>query len=208
MSADRDKFDLFQPNIVERLRELDWFKKVVSLHYHDTAQAFGCVAVMSEERLIQAFDVFWHDADGAKLRNLPKGAESLDQFKICSYLTFWLRRINPVREIRPMLSLAGHEEWVRDNERLTKKAEDFILYGNEVCAILLSIKLCQYLTLVGPGETKKGKVALLSIKSFDQDTTVEFGKILKHKNISANGVNMALQMLCGVGQTTHLIRSH
>lgn len=41
------------------------------------------------------------------------------------------------------------------------------------------------------------------IKMLDQDTFIEYGKILKHKNISAHGINMALQMLCGQGQKLH-----
>jgi hypothetical protein len=198
---DRTEYDLLKPEVFESLREFDWFEKAISLQYREIARVYGCVPVMSHERLIQAHDIFWNDADNGRDRHMPRGTESLDQFKLCAYLCFWLRRINPVREIRPIKALAERERWLSGGARLDRYAENFILYGNEIAAITIAVRLVQYLNLVVVGSDPVtpaiGRYALVRI---DADTTIEYAKILKHKNISAHGLNMALQMLCRIGQ--------
>lgn len=202
------EFDLLRPDVFDRLRDLEWFIAAISLEYQETAASFGCGVAMSYERLIQSHDIFWHDADGGKVKNLPDGTISLDQFKLSSYLCFWLRRINPVREIRPVMALGEHERWAQSTARLSPEAENFILYGNEIAALLIAVKLAQYLSLVV--NAKKGGNVMatgqIGIKDINQSTAVEYGKILKHKNISAHGINMALQMLCGIGQKVHFLQ--
>lgn len=197
------EFDLLWPDIFDCLRDVEWFISSISLAYAGIARDFDCVAIMSRDRLIQAHDIFWHDADGGKLKNMPEGTLSLDQFKLSAYLCFWLRRMHPVMEIRPIQTLGERDTWLDSGERLSRPTEQFILYGNEVAALTIAARLVQYLSVVALAS--RTDVALLfdSIKLINQDTLVEYAKILKHKNISAHGLNMALQMLCGVGQRAY-----
>lgn len=195
------EYDLLVEDAFQRLRDVDWFIRAISLHYLETARSFDAAVVMSTERLIQTHDVFWDEADKARIKNLPEGTDSLCQFKLSAYLCFWLRRINPVREIRPFFTLADRREWERGSDRITPHCEKFMLYGNEIASLVIAVQLAQFLSLnaVSPS----GGVVPYSqthIKEIDRDTLMEYGMILKHKNISAQGLYMALQMLGGVGQ--------
>jgi hypothetical protein len=206
---DTDDFDLLRPDVFSKLRDEKWFRIAISLEYRRIARRFRCVPIMSDERLIQAHDLFWDDADIGRMKNLPPDTSSLDQFKLSSYLAFWLRRINPTSRITPMLSLDQQRAWANSDQRLLANAERFLLYGNEVCAISIAIKLAQYLNLVVMAHKSKLNIAnkntpiiLFSMSMINTETLIEYAKIWKHKNISAQGINMALQMFCGVGIET------
>jgi predicted phosphoadenosine phosphosulfate sulfurtransferase len=114
-----------QPNVVELLRDYDWFRTTLSLEYRDISKAYGCTVVMAGERLLQTFDIFWEDMENGLLRHLPVGTTSLNQFKIAAYLCFWLRRINPVRQLRMLDTLGGRQRWFDGGERANKLSEDF-----------------------------------------------------------------------------------
>ncbi len=79
-------YSVIQPNVVGLLRDYDWFRTTISLEYRDVAKAYGCTVVMAGERLLQTFDIFWEDAENGRLRHLPEGTVSLNQFKVGSYL--------------------------------------------------------------------------------------------------------------------------
>ncbi|MDO7836973.1 hypothetical protein Q4610_18150 [Sphingobium sp. HBC34] len=205
--TDESDYSLLQPDVFSKLLNLDWFIAAISLEYRSIAQSFKCVPILSRERLVQAYDIFWHDVDRGKTQNLPEGTISLDQFKLSSYLCFWLRRINPVREIRAISSLGDHKNWLDSEERLSFETENFLLYGNEIVSLAIAVRLSQYLTAVIAGNRTSISVKNKKtyIRQIDQETLVEYGKILKHKNISSHGIMMALHMLSGSGQKTLLI---
>jgi hypothetical protein len=193
--------DLLQIDVFDKLRDVEWFIDALSLEYRSIARCYGCVVVMSRERLIQAYDIFWEDAAGGKAKNLPAGTVSLDQYKLSSYLCFWLRRINPVQSVRPLLSLGDRDLWLESGDRLPKNCENFILYGNEIAALTLAIRIVQYMHLVALSGKNDNVLPFFAVKQIDQDTLIQYGKILKHKNISSHALYMAFEMLCGIGQS-------
>lgn len=202
--SEKESYNLLTPDVFTKMRDLEWFEKALAWEYRTTASWYGCITVMSPERLLQLHDIFWDDADVGLEKNLPKGTLSLDQFKLCSYLCFWMRRIQPIREIRPLNTLYERENWLKGEERLPFLLEQFFLYGNEIVAITLAIRLVQYLNLAVAASAKSSVQILSSdVISIDFESILEFSKILKHKNVSAQGINMSLQMLCRVGQYVH-----
>jgi hypothetical protein len=196
------EYDLLDPKVFEKMRQFEWFKLSISLAYRRIARGYDCTIIMSETRLIQAHDVFWEDADNGRMRHLPDGTESLDQYKMSAYLCFWLRRINPIRDAGPLHSLGTRKEWLAGTDRQSRNVENFVLYGNEICALTIAIQLSQYLSMIAApvaGSLTPIASAGKFISSIDHGTTIEFAKILKHKNISSHGLNMALQMMNRVG---------
>lgn len=198
------EYDLLSPSVFESMKDIEWFNKSISCAYRAIARRYGCTILMSETRLIQSHDVFWEDADNGRTRHLPAGTTQLDQFKMSAYLCFWLRRINPIRDVGPFYSLDGRAEWVAGSERQPTNVENFVLYGNEVCALTIAIQLSQYLSLIS-APSNDPKIELINqkrmINSFNHEMTIEFAKILKHKNVSSHGIYMALLMFNKIGTT-------
>lgn len=196
-------YEILTPDVLEKLKDCEWFKRAISLEYRDIAKSYGCVVVMSSERLLQAHDIFLDDLDNGIKRHLPDGTTSLNQFKMSAYLTFWLRRMNPIRDIKPNMSLGDRLTWVNSGSRLSKDAEEFMLLGNEIAALHIGMRLSLYFSIIGQNRNGVGQIhqeRLAEMNLIDGETIVEFAKILKYKNISSHGLNMVFQMMCGDGR--------
>lgn len=177
---------------------------------------------MNPDRLMQTYDIFWDDYSRSLKSNFPiphensdvNQVKTLDQFKTSAYLCFWLRRVNPVSEIRPVgWSLLEQETWLKGDENLPKNVENFILYGNEIAAFVIAIRLSQYLSAVEFQASPKlvsldskrvsNKSTLSSREEWNEfigeEEILEFAKILKHKNMSPHSLNMTLKMMAQVG---------
>lgn len=195
-------FDILRPDVVDQLIDYEWFRTAVTLAYRDVAKSYGCIPIMSGEKLLQTYDIFWDDVENGKRRHLPEGTTTLNQYKVSAYLTFWLRRMNPLKETRVLQTLGDRHSWEQGTDRLEKKIEDFLLFGNEIAAFNIGMKISQYLTVI---EKPAGNVTTIramdsqDIAQIDDETVLEFAKILKYKNISAHSLIMAFQMMSRSG---------
>ena len=198
-------YSVLRSDVTTKLAEYEWFRTAISLEYRGIAKAFGCTPVMAGDRLLQTFDIFWEDVENARLRHLPTGTMSLNQHKVSAYLTFWLRRINPIREIRIIQTLGGRQSWIDSDSRASELTEGFLLFGNEIAAFLVGLRISQYLTHISVGRQVDGQVGMLPVGDADamvlvgHETAMEFAKILKYKNISAHSLNMVFQSIARDG---------
>lgn len=195
-------FDILRPDVVDQLSDYEWFRTAITLAYRDVAKTYGCVPIMSGEKLLQTYDIFWDDVENGRKRHLAEGTVTLNQHKVSAYLTFWLRRMNPLIETRIVQTLSDRQSWEQGTDRFEKKVEDFLLCGNEIAAFNIGMKISQYLTVI---EKPAGNVApiremdSLDIAQIDDETILEFAKILKYKNISAHSLIMVFQMMSRSG---------
>ncbi|MDE2595798.1 MAG: hypothetical protein KGL44_02855, partial [Sphingomonadales bacterium] len=119
--------------------------------------------------------------------------------------TFWLRRINPIREIRIAQSLGDRQRWVDSGERASNLTEGFLLFGNEIAAFIVGLRVSQYLSHISIAKSVDGQIgqspasASGAMAMIGHETALEFAKILKYKNISAHGLNMVFQSIARDG---------
>jgi hypothetical protein len=200
---------IFDPDVLDKLKDFDWFQLAVAEQYCMIARTYNCSLVMADDRMRQVHDFYLEEIKRAHDKNSDKLSLELDEFKHAAYLTFWLRRINPVREVRIIIKMGEREGWITSGGPAEPLQERFILYGNEICAFLAGLRLSMFGASSGLlDKTDETNVIRVwkdksAIDVLDASQIHDFAMILKHKNISAHSLNMTFRMICRVGIQPH-----
>ncbi len=199
-------YDLFQAEILEKLKkDVDFFLTCISTNYYLIGKRFRCDVSVSEHRLREAW-LFWvSDLERLLESDVDKETKELDEFKQCAFLTFWLRRHQPIKNIR--IQEIGSVKYKSSYEFLQKW---YSRYGNDFGAIEIGSTIClNYYASSIVHEVSNGvaedRVVLLSsrkeyIKSFRKrkDFWVDFTTVSKHKNFSPHAITLIYEALFGI----------
>lgn len=189
------EYSLYSDDMLRTIKkDRDSFIKCVTGNYIAIADEYGFNACLSKSRLINAH-VFWCD-DLERLKkdgSVAEPTEELDHFKHAAFLTFWLRRFHPLEKI-DINSLDASDPVVRSLHSW------FSLYGNEICALSMGIKICTAFTIAEIAS--RSDVHLLLSKDellrntiisprFEADAIM----MLKHKNNSPHSIYLIFKAL-------------
>jgi hypothetical protein len=174
----------------ENLHNRIFFVDAMNHNYNIIAERYHCACLMSERRLIEAYDYWQEDAKRTLQNGIGEGTKSLDHFKHASFIAFWLRRTNPVNDIKGWSPVPLVE---RDD------VSNFYQFGNEICALMVGFQLCVFYQL-GP-LTGNSVVAMrsrlqniLSMR-LPPELLHDFATILKHKSMSPYAIYLLYRSL-------------
>ncbi len=168
------------------------FVDAVNYAYNEVAEQYFCRCDMSERRLIEAYDYWQEDANRTLGLGIDKKSKTLDHFKHAAFICFWLRRTNPINELR------GQSPVPNDRR---KSAQLFFQYGNEICALFIGLQLCLFYES-GRWDEESSNVSpiggltdRLKLVSLPPDLLGDFAMILKHKNMSPHAIYLMYKSL-------------
>lgn len=194
--TDDDGFLLYNPGVIELLKDRDFFARAIAQFYALTAGQHGCSITLSDRRLKEAHAAWTHDCNHALQSETDKDTIALDHFKHSAFIAFWLRRSIPINDIFFVAE---------------KKAEGgvpsvaqrrFAQYGNEIAALYAGFTVClayETAAMLEREEGEDGKPHIISdaigVQSFPPYLQNEYPRILKHKSMSPHGMYMLFRSL-------------
>lgn len=161
-------------DIFERLSKLPIFIEIVSEHVGELVFPAGVEAELSDQRLVDAF-MLWSEDIRRQTNNVRAGI-IIDHFKRAAFLTYWLRRTQPI--IR--LPQATHYS---EKDAFQKKSRVFLgQYASEATAFSLGLLLC------GAFEESKSLV-------LDRSYFLDVCYVMKSKNVSPHALYLIYKSL-------------
>ena len=136
-------FSLARPDIIEKLKDRDWFVDCVRQTYFSIAKKQGFVVKINNFRAYEAHDLWTDDLDKL-LHHGIESSDDLEIYKYAGFLSYWLRRRLVIDSIdiysgeapNPQIKIKDH----RDN--LPKEMEEFLQFHNERSAFDFGIQMC------------------------------------------------------------------
>lgn len=191
-----EEYYLLQDEIIERLKDREWFIRCIGRNYQQLAARWGCRVHMSVRRLGEAHDFWLEDVDRVLKVGIQAGTTDLDHFKHASFIAFWLRRMIPVNDTN------REPQSVMARTATSAEQSKFFRYGNELCALLIGFQLCLFYESSKALE-KDGKIvpvvpdrmAYIKEINFPEGLRDDFAMVLKHKNISPHSLYLLYKSL-------------
>ena len=136
-------YSLARPDIIEKLKDRDWFLNCVRENYLTASKKHSFIADVHQFRAYEAHDLWIEDLE----RLLEHGIEDssdLDIYKHAGFLTYWLRRrlvINTVEidnsdSPNPKISIKEHID------NLPSNMKEYLQYHNEMSAFEFGMQIC------------------------------------------------------------------
>jgi hypothetical protein len=207
------EYDLFQEDIIVRLKDRAWFIKCMTYNIVFVARQYGCLAIVSRMRIGEAYDYWVEDTDRTLRDGMPGGTEELDHFKHASFMAFWIRRRLPINKIIFQASLGE-----RQDRKFTDDQKFFTTYANEICAFSIGMKICLFYhgniveqAAQANQDTKAGDHSVSWLQRYLASPLVQLRKplladivmILKHKNVSPHGIYLFYRAFFWSAEAAH-----
>lgn len=194
-SAPKENYSLFQEDIIERLKDVNFFIRCIGYNYRLLAGRWGCTCTVNARRIREAHSFWMADRKRALDNNMPASTKDLDHFKNSAFIAYWLRRTIPMNDV-------AKKPW-QPNVRLDKdRMDQFMRLGNELGAILIGFQLCLFYE-ASKGVPHDGNVvplhpdraAYLRSRRFPSELLDDFSTVLKHKIVSPYSMYMMFRAL-------------
>lgn len=205
MNGTIDEFDLFQEDILKKLlKDVDFFQKCMATNYYFAAKKFRCDVELSEHRLRETWEFWAADLERLLKNETDDKTLELDEFKQCAFLTFWLRRHQPIKNLR-------RQKLVENEFKPAKEILQrwFSRYGNDFGAIEIGSTIClnycassidEAITNVGDDHRLpqlRSKKNYLMLFKRRKDFWADFSMTMKHKNSSPHAITLIYEALFG-----------
>lgn len=172
---------LFTPDVFARLLDEEFFVGEIYNAYVTYIQDHGFSGSISRPKLLEAH-IFWNE-DMARAKQFEMvDSSTIDEFKQCGHLAYWLRRFNPISEIRV------YER--ADSEAEQARQAFFKKYGSQLTSFMIGFELCAYATANAEGSTFYKDDFKLS-----DDYTHVVSHFLKSKDVSPHSMFLIYKSL-------------
>lgn len=176
-------YNLIQKDILTLMREgdgetrpVDIFVEVLSKQIDEIAGNFGCEALYSEQKLIEAWEVWDGDLHELNIRESEKPCH----FKHAGWLCHWLRRKQPVYALKGFIP--------------HKRRVFFDDHYNEVIALAVGLRLATYYECCRL-ELPRGSMRASMQQVIDRDFYTDFVNYLSHKSVSPHAIFLCLRSI-------------
>jgi len=201
-----NEFDLFQEDILKKLsQDVNFFQGCIAFNFFNGAKKFWCDISLSKHKLREAWEFWVADLDRLLEHDSDHKTKELDEFKQCAFLTFWIRRHQPIKSIHAHNIPSGNFADVRQNLQrwYSKYGDDFgaIEVGSTICLNYCgsSIKMSETTTKGDPRRVQfQSRKNYLSTFRRRKDFWADFAMIMKHKNNSPHSITLIYEALFGM----------
>lgn len=194
---DKVLYSLYKKDIISELSDRDVFVDYMIHNYYFISERLNFETEMSARRLGEAYDLWREDVTRTLAEGIRRKTVKLDHFKHAAFMTFWLRRMNPINSVRACSS----DYWAKTTEGRDRQ-NLFLRYSNEICAINIGMQICiNYESAkifsngvsVASGVGKR--IDYLRSISLPTDLVEDFSMILKYKNMSPHSLYLMFKSL-------------
>ncbi len=197
MPDQQASYSLMRPNLIEFLKDRESFRGAIAYNYNLLASRVGCQVRISKSRLGDVHDYWLEDEVRTLKDGMPGDTTQLDHFKQAAFISFWLRRMQPINEINVV---AG---WDADpGVDKFRRRKRFLRYGQEYCALIVGFQICLNYEAekVFPDEGSTSpfytsRLDFLRSTKFPENLISDFVMVLKHKNMSPYGMYLLYKSL-------------
>jgi len=183
-------YSIYHPNILDRLKSGDvlaageqvsgqvWFLRTVTELFVNVARAHGCDVTLSEQRLLEARNLWLDDINRAR----TEGGNGIDHYKQAGFLVYWLRRRMVVNRIDD-----------RAESGLNGARREFSRFGNEKASFVFGFRLCLgFATRHLPKSQRLDVIEHIDLTpEFRRDTAI----LLHHKQVSPHALYLIYRAL-------------
>lgn len=190
---------LFEQDILNILEDEAQFVDRMARAYQILTIRHGADLSVAAVRLEEAHGYWQEDVRRTLSRGIAD-SDGLDHFKHAAFISFWLRRTNPIVE------LYIPDGWLESRGEVERlRRENFALFANEICSLGVGFSIClMYESNVFMKSQESSVVSINGRMSrldyirrvrFPQSLVREFSKIIKHKNMSPYAMYMMYKSL-------------
>lgn len=182
----------------------DLFKKYIAAGYLRIAAEHYCSINLSHDALGEAWVYWLSDLERVLVHDTDTETAELDHFKHAAFLTFWLRRLKPLR----FIFFDQLQSELEDERPICERRQHwFASYGNEICSVRIGLILAysyeirrmEALISENDDEVNASAIAmrrrLIEYRGIDPYFEADFVTTLKHKNNSPHSVNLIFKSI-------------
>jgi hypothetical protein len=172
---------LFVPDVFGRLHDDEFFVQNIYRQYVKYIQDHGFIGTVSRPKLLEAH-IFWKE-DMARIKQFELvDSSTVDEYKQCGHLAYWLRRFNPISELRIYEA--------PENEAETKRQDFFKKYGSQFTSFMIGFDLCVY-----AASNAEGSPFYMDDFQLSADYTHIVSHFLKSKDVSPHSMFLIYKSL-------------